>query len=62
MNIQTFALQHDSNAKVTSQLKNILADTRPSLLIGYGNTDLPLEALASTISDTALSFSSLVLA
>lgn len=56
MNIQTFALQCGSNASVTSQLENILADTRPSLLIGYGNTDLPLETLASTISDTALPF------
>ncbi len=56
MNIQTFALQCGSNASVTSQLENILSDTRPSLLIGYGNTDLPLETLASTISDTALPF------
>lgn len=56
MNIQTFALQCGSTASVTSQLENILSDTRPSLLIGYGNTDLPLETLASTISDTALPF------
>ncbi|CAB9493573.1 FIST signal transduction protein [Alteromonas macleodii] len=56
MNIQTFALQCGSTASVTSQLENILSDTRPSLLIGYGNTDLPLETLASTINDTALPF------
>lgn len=56
MKIQTFALQCDGTASVTSQLESILADERPSLLIGYGNADLSLDTLTRTITDTALSF------
>ncbi|AXT37195.1 hypothetical protein D1814_00055 [Alteromonas sp. BL110] len=56
MNIQTLALECDGTVSVASQLENILTNKRPSLLLGYGNTDLPLETLASAIGDAAPPF------
>ncbi|WP_334058040.1 FIST signal transduction protein [Alteromonas sp. S005] len=54
MNIQTIALECNDTASIASELNSILTDTKPSLLIGYGNVDASLETLATTISGAEL--------
>ena len=56
MKIQTFALKCDEIESLASEMASVLTNEKPSLLIGYGNTDFPLEAIPSIIGDSSLPF------
>lgn len=56
MKIQTFALKCNDIQSLTSEMASVLTSVKPSLLIAYGNTELPLEALPPTICDTTLPY------
>ena len=56
MKIQTFALKCDEIESLASEMASVLTNEKPSLLIGYGNTDFPLEAIPPIIGDSSLPF------
>ena len=56
MYIKTFSVKCDDASAIASEINTLFSKNKPSLIIGYGNADLPFQELRQTLNNLATPF------